>query len=155
MLCMLRLLKCHPYSGSMWDTRLMDRAGPVLLPSQRRDYTTLFDQPGSKPEWFDSFGWLCSDGQANFALNLFVLVLAWSHLRSCPDTASPGLTFGPSGGFGLSVSLVFEKKKLHGRARFSNCLAEIGHGTQSSPSWNMIYWVTCNCMAGFNKQKIS
>ncbi|XP_071284290.1 molybdenum cofactor biosynthesis protein 1 isoform X6 [Agelaius tricolor] len=54
---------------------LMDRAGPVLLPSQRRDYTTLFDQPGSKPEWFGSFQWLCSDGHTNFALNLFVLEL--------------------------------------------------------------------------------
>ncbi|RLW06852.1 hypothetical protein DV515_00003971 [Chloebia gouldiae] len=40
------------------------------------DYTTLFDQPGSKPEWFGIFRWLCSDGHANFAPNLFVLVLA-------------------------------------------------------------------------------
>ncbi|KAF2988275.1 hypothetical protein EK904_001929 [Melospiza melodia maxima] len=44
---------CVP--APLCGTRLKDRAGPVLLPSQRRDYTTLFDQPGSKPEWFGSF----------------------------------------------------------------------------------------------------
>lgn len=134
---------------------LMERAGPVLLPGQRRDYTALFDQPGSQPEWFGSFRWLCSDGHANLALNLFVLVLVRSQLRwCCPGTASPGLTFGPSGGFGLLVSKS-RRKSCTEEQRFCNWLAQIGHGTQRNPTWDMIYWVTCNCMAGFNKQKIS
>lgn len=144
-----------------WDTTfalevrgtlgLMERAGPVLLSSQRRGYTTLFGQPGSEPGWLGSFRWLCSDGHANFALNLFVLVLPQNQLRCCPDTASPGLAFGPAGGFGLLVSECRRRSCVE-RQRFCNCLAEIGHGTQNNPSWSMIYWVTCNCMTGFNKQ---
>lgn len=129
---------------------LMDRAGPVLLPSQRRDYTTLFDQPRSKPKRFGSFRWLCSDGHANFALNLFVLVLALSQLRCCPDTTSPGLTFGPSAGFRLLVSKSRRKscaeRQLSSRNRTRHTEgSQLGHDLL----------VTCNCMADFNKQKIS
>lgn len=152
MVCMLHLLKCHPYFGSTWDTRSYgpSRSCAPAQPKERLHNSLWSTCVKTRVVW-----------------QLSVVVLRWScELRTEPVCSGTGVKSAQElpwysfsrfyfSSFGWIQSLVFQKKKLHGKARSCNCLAKIGHGTQSNPSWNMIYWVTCNCMAGFNKQKIS